>query len=253
MTDLLDDVDEILSSREVLPTPAAPARESALKTCPECGTSKNKLGVPFLTQAQVNTHRASTHGYRNPEATPKKKVAKKETAPKAPAAERTRSAPVRRRPLGESLARVILQLGRVINAVEPPTGAAIMFEAGALGEAIDKAIAGSPLDKPLQKAAGVSERFEPLVPLVTMPAMVFMISKTPALQGMLEGELREALEDVLVQSLPLLKKRAQRTKATVDALAELSMLDPEMAKSTDPIGDLLESFFGAMGQAPETE
>lgn len=244
MTDLLDEAD-LLSRTELLPTAPKPANESLIKQCPDCGATKTKLGVPFLTNGQIGGHRNAVHGYRVPRSTPKAKSAPKT----APAASKPRAAApartVARKPLGESLAKLALQLGRIVNTIEPPTGAAIMFEAGALGEAIDRAIAGTIVDKPLQKAAGVSERFEPLVPLITMPAMVFLLSRNPKIEPMLEGELREALEDVLVQSLPLLRKRAARTKATVDALAELRALDPDLVAGDDPIGDLLRSFFDA--------
>jgi hypothetical protein len=245
MTDTLDD---LLSTTEVTPRAPTPpsTAESIVKACPECGATKTKLGVPFLTNGQIGTHRASVHGYRVPPgekkshhgATPAKKAAPTATAAKRPAAP-TRA----RKPLGESLAKIALQLGRIVNTVEPPTGAAIMFEAGALGEALDRAIAGTIVDKPLQKAAGVSDRFQDLVPLVTMPAMIFLLSRNPEIEKHIEGELREALEDVLVQSLPLLRKRAARTKATVDALAELRALDPDLVAGNDPIGDLLRSFF----------
>jgi hypothetical protein len=60
---------------------------------------------------------------------------------------------------------------------------------------------------------------------------------------MFEASLREAIEDVLVQSMPLLRKRAARTKATIDAASELRAIDPELADSEDPIGDIMRSFF----------
>lgn len=252
MTDVLDQ--DLLSPAELLPQASEPEKpaEPLVHECPECGAKKSKLGVPFLTLGQVNTHRQAKHGYRNPNnKTPAKKPAAKKAAPQKAAA---RSAPARtaRKPLGESLARLILQVGRIVNtAVDPPTGAAIMFEAGALGEAVDRVIAGTFIDKPLQKGAAVAEKFEPLVPLVTMPAMIFICSKNPAMSDALEGELREALEDVLVQSLPLLRRRAARTKATVDAVAELKMIDPALRDSADPILDILNGFFSQA--APQAE
>lgn len=240
---------DLLSDKEIVPT-AGPTTEpeTLLKKCPECGATKMKTGLPFVTEKQVSIHRMKSHGYRKPDAKPtaKPSIPAKSAAPKTtakPAVVRTSSKA--RRPLGESIARIVLQVGRVMNGLPGmgPTGAAIMFEAGALGVAVDRVIAGTIVDKPLQKAAGVSERFEPLIPLVTMPAMIFMLSRNPAAAGMIEGELREALEDVLVQSLPLLKHRAQRTQQTVNALAELKAIDPDLAASQDPIGDIMRGFF----------
>lgn len=250
MSDLLDlDDDDLLSVKESAPTAPTPPAVSAsgiVQECPDCGARASKLGVPFITKAQVNTHRANVHGYSAPKSPPKKAATpKKPAAPKAASAKPSTPATARgvRKPLGEQISSIVLQLGRIINKVEPPTGAVIMFEAGALGDAIDKAVAGTFLDKPLQSAAQVSDKFAPLIPLATLPAMVFMCSRNPGMAEMLEGEMREAIEDVLVQSLPLLKKRAQRTQRTIDALAELKGLDDELASSDDPVGVILESFF----------
>ena len=225
MTDLLSDVDDLLSSHEVIPKATVTSEPGALDKIRERIADRGKPKEPA-----------------------KKVPAKKVPAPKKP------SAPVaRRRPLGESIARVVLQAGRLVNTlVDPPTGAAIMFEAGALGVAIDRAIAGTVIDKPLQKGAAVAERFEPLVPLITMPAMIFMLSHNPSLEPVIEGELREALEDVLVQSLPLLRRRAERTEQTVNALAEMKKIDPSLADSDDPIAEILRSFFAHPAMPQET-
>lgn len=243
---------DLLSDKEIVPT-AGPTSEPEpiFKTCPDCGAKSMKTGLPFVTDKQVQTHRMRSHGFRNsstPAQPAKKAPAKAPTAGKVTIPAKVhppKPRPLARRPLGESIARIVLQVGRVMNGLPGmgPTGAAIMFEAGALGVAVDRVIAGTIIDKPLQKGAAVAERFEPLVPLVTMPAMIFMLSRNPAAAGMIEGELREALEDVLVQSLPLLKHRAQRTAQTVNALAELKAIDPDLAASDDPIGDIMRGFF----------
>lgn len=240
MTDLLSEagfeptpIEDLLSPTETVPTPGdvRPAREVA--TCSECDET-------FRGPARNYNLRKHVEKVHPTKADAKPAPAKKAPAKKAPAKPR----PTMRRPLGETLGRLVLQAGRFINAaVDAPTGAAIMFEAGAAGEAIDRVIAGTMIDRPLQKGAQVAERFEPLVPLVTLPVMTFMLSRNPMAGGMLEGELREALEEVLVQSLPLLRKRTQRTRATVDALTELKQLDPSLAESDDPIGLILQSFF----------
>ncbi len=230
MTDLLDDIDDLVSKNEVVPREAAP-------------------------QPAFKTVRERLSGRAKPP--PAKKAPAKKAAPAAKAA--PTKAPVKpgpkpkvvRRPLGESIAKLVLQAGRFVNTmVDPPTGAAIMFEAGALGAAIDTAIAGTRVDRLAQKGAGVAERFEPLVPLVTMPAMIFMVSRNPKMLPMIEGELREALEDVLVQSLPLLRQRAERTQKTIDALTEMKRLSPELAQSEDPIGEILDSFIMAASGPP---
>lgn len=234
---LLDDVDDLVSRKEVVP------REAPAPKGPSIG---DRIGAAL----------------NKPKAAPAKKAppakatapAKKTTTIAPP---RTTSTPgpkpkVQRRPLGDAIAKVVLQVGRLVNAaVDAPTGAAIMFEAGAFGAAIDTAIAGTRVDKLAQKGAGVAERFEPLVSLISLPSMIFLLSRNPAMEGMIEGELREALEDVLVQSLPLLRKRAERTKATTAAVEELKVVGSslpglegiDLRSSSDPIADILRTFF----------
>ena len=263
MTDLASDAD-LLSKNELTPQAVevpGPSSNSLILECPECGATKNKVGVPFITKGQVGTHRANVHGYRAP-AAPKKSAtpAKSSTAPKksaTPAKSSTSPSPSpargtrSRKPLGEMISLVVLKAGRLVAQIEPPTGAVLMFEAGALGQAIDDAIAGTFIDKPLQSVAGSAGKLEPLVPLLTLPAMIFMASRDPKMGAVMEGEIREAIEDVLVQSLPLLRKRAQRTKATVEALGELHELDPAVYGAEDPIGVILDSFFeGPPAEAP---
>src|SRR5580692_10411829 len=123
MTDLLTDVEDLLSTQEVAPIPAAPAPKSA--TCPECG---QVFSAPF-ENARLGAHRKAAHGVSG---SSKKKKAPAERTPKAPAKAVGRPVgPTRvaRKPLGESLAKIFLQVGRMINTVvDPPTGAAIMFE-----------------------------------------------------------------------------------------------------------------------------
>lgn len=266
MTDVVDD---LLSKREIVPVAAEPEQVETrtgglILRCPECGKTANKLGVPFVTNGQLGTHRANVHGYRAPakavpakktapaKAVPAKKAAavKKDPAKATPAPTPTKA----RKPLGESIARLVLQVGRIINQIEPPTGAVIMFEAGALGNAIDNAIAGTFIDGPLQKASKTASKIEPLVPLISLPAMVFMASRDEKMGQMLEAEIREAIEDVLVQSLPLLKKRATRTRETLEALEELKAIDPEIYGSADPVGTILDGFFaGAPPAEPDAE
>jgi hypothetical protein len=235
MTDLLDDIDELVSKNEVIPREAPPT--PAFKTVRERLSGRSKPPPKKAPEKKTAPARAATTVAKKPGPKPK---------------------PVRR-PLGESIAKLVLQAGRFMNTmVDPPTGAAIMFEAGALGAAIDTAIAGTAVDRLAQKGAGVAERFEPLVPLVTMPAMIFLLSRGMVPEKMIEGELREALEDVLVQSLPLLRQRAARTKATTEAIEELKLVGSSLPgleglslNTEDPIADILRSFFTFETPLPE--
>jgi hypothetical protein len=252
MTDVLDD---LFSSQEVAPKAAAiPSILPHRLACDICGADRGKTGLPFLSARQVAGHKkqhASEEAKEKTAAAPKPAAKTPTTSGPAKSVRRTRTpaAPAgRRKPLGENIAKLILQIGRQVNnLVDPPTGVAIMFEAGALGAAIDGALAGGWVDGKLQKAAQVSEKWEPLVPLVSLPAMIFLLSRNPQLQPQLEGEIREALESVLAQSLPLLRERAKRTQETLAAIEELrggNFFGVEIPKdSEDPVGDILAGFF----------
>ena len=253
-------VEDLFSTKEQAPQPLPV--QSILPhrlACDICGATASELtGLPFLSARQVAGHKkkhAPTEKAapaEQPKSTASKLKealgAKPAPAKAAPRVRKPATPAGRRRPLGESLAKLILQIGRQVNnLVDPPTGVAIMFEAGALGSAIDNALAGGWVDGKLQKAAQVSEKWEPIVPLITLPAMIFMLSKNPNLQPQLEGELREALESVLAQSLPLLRDRAKRTQETLAAIEELrggNFFGVEIpTDSEDPIGDILTGFF----------
>ena len=256
MSDLLED---LFSPNEVAPTAPAQSILPHRLACEICGATKSDItGLPFLSARQVAGHKKKHAKEARGEAKstvtiPAKPGAKPRVVRKTPA----KTGP--RRPLGESLAKLILQIGRQVNnLVDAPTGVAIMFEAGALGSAIDGALAGGWIDGKLQKAAQTSEKWEPLVPLISLPAMIFMLSRNPQLQPQLEAELREALESVLAQSLPLLRDRAKRTKETLEAIEELrggNFFGVEIpTDSQDPIGDILTGFFSPpVPVAPEPE
>lgn len=245
MTDVLDA--DLLSQNEVTPKAAAlPPPDEATIACEFCPATFKKGPAGWLERGRHVKAKHPEH-WGGPKKPTKPGGAQKAVAPKKP----TNATQAKRRPLGETLGAIFLQFGRIVNtAVDAPTGAALMFEAGALGHAVDHAIAGTFVDKQLQKGATVADRFEPLVDLAKLPVLTFMLSRNPAMVGALEGELREAIEDVLVQSLPLLKRRAERSRATVSALSELRVLDPSLADSQDPIGDILGSFFAPPAQPP---
>jgi hypothetical protein len=139
---------------------------------------------------------------------------------------------------------MVTTLARVAQKVDPPTGKALRFEAPAAGNAIDTAVAGTFIDRlAVQKIAGASERWEQLGSVLSLPVMIFMIGRFPDLADVFEEDLREAMEDVIIANVPLLEKKAARTKRATDALQRLGAIDPAVAASEDPIGDLLRGFF----------
>lgn len=245
------DIEEMLSSREVVPSvaEAPPVAESLVKSCPECGASKTKLGVPFLTQAQVNTHRAGVHGYRNPDAKQKKTPAKRAARPaSAPAKPKIVSTRTTRRSTADLFGKLLGSASKVLMNVSPAGAMAMGFSAPAAGLAIDDLIAGTKADKVAQRVVSASDKWERVSSALGLPVMVTMVDLNPALFPILEEQMRDALGTVLVMSLPSLKKKRQQEREVTSALADLGELDPALAASPDPIGSLLSGFFAHHAQ-----
>jgi hypothetical protein len=126
-----------------------------------------------------------------------------------------------------------------------------MFEAPAAGQAIDLAIAGTFVDRKIvQPLVGGAAKWEAIGAVLTLPVMVHLISVYPGLQSAFEPQLRRAAEEILILSVPTIRKKVERDRKVVDALAELGHLDPAIAADPDPIGSIIGGFFGPT-EAPD--
>lgn len=245
------DEEELFSPKESTPKISAPASPPAEAKCPECGSS---FTGPFRNRL-LGAHRKAKHGVAG---TSKPKGATKRpadaTRPRSPSRSSSTSsagtASGRRRPLGEGLGDILEKVAGVFANVNPPAGNALAFAAPALGNSIDRVVAGTYVDKKLlQPAASGSEKWGALAGAAGLPVMVLAVSAQPALFGVLEGEMRKAMVVCLRERVVVLKKRRAEEKKVTDALAELAELDPELANSDDPIGDLLRGIFVSVTQA----
>jgi hypothetical protein len=151
-----------------------------------------------------------------------------------------------RKPAGENLS--LLVSGGAQFAAKSgyvPLANALMFEAPAAGQAIDLAIAGTFVDRKIvQPLVGGAEKWEALGAVITLPVMVHLISVYPGLQSAFEPQLRRAAEEILILSVPTIRKKVERDRKVVDALAELGHLDPAIANDPDPIGSIIAGFYG---------
>jgi hypothetical protein len=151
-----------------------------------------------------------------------------------------------RKPAGENLS--LLVSGGAQFAAKSgyvPLANALMFEAPAAGQAIDLAIAGTFVDRKIvQPLVGGAEKWEALGAVITLPVMVHLISIYPGLQSAFEPQLRRSAEEILILSVPTIRKKVERDRKVVDALAELGHLDPAIAADPDPIGSIIAGFYG---------
>jgi hypothetical protein len=218
------------------------------KACPECGATKTKMGIPFLTNGQIATHRMASHGVKADSAKkpPAKKAAPKKAAPTTTTARRHSTAAFFTKNLGRA--------AKFAEQVSVPGGRALAFSSYAAGPALDELIAGTRLDKPVQKMAAASDKWERVGDAVGLPVMVMMCDANPHLYKYFEDDMRDALRGVLIAAIPQLKKKREEEQKVVVALTELAAIDPALAASDDPIGDILASFFApAPGQVIDVE
>ena len=94
-----------------------------------------------------------------------------------------------------------------------------------------------------QKMAAASDKWERVGDAVGLPVMVMMCAANPHLFKYFEDDMRDALRGVLIAAIPQLKKKREEEQKVVVALTELAAIDPALAASDDPIGDILASFF----------
>lgn len=250
MTDMLSGVgkaleEEFTSSEEVAPKTAAPEPDSV--SCHFC--SKTFEGP--VRWFQRGTHEKKDHhdqwlaakaGVKSKPAA--KKAAPKESKPRA--AKATVVTPKAKRiAAGDSIARNLSRVAKMVSQADAPLGRALTFSAPATGAAIDDVVAGTLIDRVVvQRFAGAADKWEKFGGVIAFPVLIAVISRNPALLPMLEEDLREATLDVIIASIPTFEKQKAREKKAVDALSRLGQVDPRYAETNDPIGLILQDIFG---------
>ncbi len=235
----LEPEDDLTSSREV--APKASKSEAKEYQCPHCDKVYGK-GLDRIRRTNLSNHIRHQHKDAAPAKT--KGVAK---LPKSAAAAKAVPAQSekKRKPAGENLA-LLVSLAAQFSARSGylPLGNALAFEAPAAGQAIDTAIAGSFIDRKLvQPLTSGAERWEAVGACLSLPVLVHMCTVFPHLQGAFEPQMRRAVEEILVLSVPTIRKKVERDRKLADALAELGHIDPTIAASKDPAGDILAGLF----------
>ena len=248
MTDVLsvqhDALDDLTSDAETPPQAAPSTPESV--TCRYC-PSTFEGPARFIRRGR---HESKDHPdeYLRAKATGRKpKKAAKKATPKARAATKSVTGPVKKKriPAAESMSSAFEIVGQIIGNVDAPTGRAFSFSAPATGAAVDELVAGTVVDRlVIQKFAGAADKWERVGGVIAFPVLVAVVSRNPALFAPLENQLRSALVDVITASIPALEKKAAKERKAADSLARLGKIDPRYAVENDPIRVLLEEIFG---------
>jgi hypothetical protein len=175
----------------------------------------------------------------------KKRPAKKTTATKK-ASPRPAVGVPKRASASESVSSVLEMVGGFIGNVtgDKPLGRALQFSAPATGEAVDDLIAGTVVDRWTQPLVKGADKWEKVGSVLGFPILVAIIERNPAMYDVLESQLRSATLDVIVGSIPSMKKKAAREKEAISALAQLGEIDPRYADAPDPLGLFLQDLFG---------
>lgn len=136
-----------------------------------------------------------------------------------------------------------------MSGVSPAGGMALKLEAPLLGPALDKAVAGTIVDKaviqPLVKTKG---KFDEVAPLVMFPALVAVLERSPAMLPQVYPFLRMAIVPMLDQLVVSMRKQALEEEKLRAAAAELSAMSPEFAamfeSGSEPVDAILEFVIG---------
>lgn len=232
--------ESLLSDAERRPRHVATAPAAALAsvaTCPECGaTFEGKM-----RNARLGRHRLTRHGIAG--SSKGSKAAKKTTKKAAPAGKKPITAkakealatpvPVsKRKPAAEVISSFFGIGSKVVGVVDPPVGASLRFVAPAAGDAIDSVVAGSFVDRHvLQKMVSASDKWERFGAVMGLPVMIGIVTRSPVLFPALEEAMVAAVEEVMIASVPTLRRRHERQRKAVAAWDELGQLDPAIAQA----------------------
>ena len=254
MTAAASALDDLTSRHETAPTTEKPPAKDY--PCPHCDKVYTN-GPDFLRRVNLDNHIKHRHtdrppvipkagrnaGLKHPRAKAAVKAVGPEPKPKA------------RKPAGDNLA-LLWEGGAQAAALlgQVPLARSMKFSAPAAGQAIDQAIAGTLVDrKIIQPLAVGAEKWEAVSAVVSLNLIVWLATNYPAMGVALQAPARRAVEEIMVLSVPMLRKKVEKDRKLAEALEELKHLDPAgFGTDDDPIGTILESFFAAAPEQPVT-
>lgn len=142
------------------------------------------------------------------------------------------------------------QLARFVPSV--PAQRAMLWQAPGAGRVLDNALAGTVVDKwVLQKVSGTESKYRPAIDLVSLPTMLILLDKQPALlpviAPMLRGTIKANLEAAL-DAKAAEKAEDDKLRAKAEAAGfewEQEVIDGETGQKikVDLIDQIISSWF----------
>jgi hypothetical protein len=128
---------------------------------------------------------------------------------------------IAKRASGENLlANALFGLGSLLvrRRIDVPVGVCLQIESPLAAAEIDKVIAGTFIDRILQPLFKTSDNLEGLGAIIALPIMVGTLERKPEMLPMLQPPIMDALEIVLTDMAPLMRKKKTRIRAAAKSL-----------------------------------
>jgi hypothetical protein len=131
--------------------------------------------------------------------------------------------------------------------IDVPVGRVLQFQAPVAGAALDKAAAGTTLDRlVLQRLVDVPE----LVDILALPFLVGALERYPERQAVLQPMIMAALRRHFLHMRPIIKKRRAEEREYANAVAELAEDDPQLKELIDQGGDPIQAVWAMIFAPP---
>lgn len=134
-------------------------------------------------------------------------------------------------------------LGLVRSGADIPVGNCMQFQAPIVGDVLDEAIAGTFIDTLLQPIAGTGKRFKKVSSVISLPILVGVMERSPAVVPVLEPMLRQVIRENLVEMAKVVKAQEKANAEYTRALVDLGL-----EVGDDPIDGVIAAIFPTMGE-----
>jgi hypothetical protein len=211
--------------------------------------------MTFANAGALGLHKLRGHGIRSVrsrdrERKPTGRKPRRPAKPKPPVGADTPTKPPTKPPAapkrksgGDLLTQAIALAGMGLARVDAPVGMLVGFEAPIAGPELDRAIAGTIVDRlVIQPAVEAESRFEAVAPLIAAPLLVAAWERAPQLRGQVEPLIRMCIAPMLPAMVRELRRQRAEQAKTAAVAAELVELDPAFAEIFGAGGDPIDAF-----------
>ncbi|MDA8038317.1 MAG: hypothetical protein M0Z69_04005 [Actinomycetota bacterium] len=215
-------------------------RAGLRKQCPYCSYEH----LPMIVAGHIK--RAHPEHWTGPTKAPARKKQTRERPPRQPEPKAALPGP-KRVSVADDVAEIAggLADGLELVGLYPATANCLQFCAPALGVVVDDAIAGTKIDRAVQRIARRKGKYGGVGDVAMLLAIVAASENQPVLREALKERARGPMRRIAIKSAAVRKRQAAAEKAAITAFAELAdfLDDDALRASEDPAGDLFEGFF----------